>query len=70
MVNEFYQGLPSNYANYEDVVIPKHESMREKICIEGVYEYYDHWNKDPSILGSSMEVKDNVRTLLSDFIHL
>lgn len=31
MVNEFYQGLPSNYANYEDVVLPKHESMREKL---------------------------------------
>ena len=27
-------------------------------------------NKDPSILGSSMEVKENVRTLLSDFMHL
>lgn len=46
MVNEFYQGLPSNYANYEDVVLPKHESMREKTRREGVYGYYDHWNKD------------------------
>lgn len=46
MVNEFYQGLPSSYANYEDVVLPKHESMREKPRREGVYGYYDHWNKD------------------------
>lgn len=46
MVNEFYQGLPSNYANYEDVVLPKHESMREKTRRDGVYAYYDHWNKD------------------------
>ena len=46
MVNEFYQGLPSNYANYEDVILPKHESMREKTRREGVYGYYDHWNKD------------------------
>lgn len=46
MVNEFYQGLPSNYANYEDVVLPKHESMKEKTRREGVYGYYDHWNKD------------------------
>ncbi len=37
MVNEFYQGLPSNY---EDVVLPKHESMREKT------RNHDHWNKD------------------------
>ena len=48
MVNEFYQGLPSNYANYEDIVLPKHESMREKTRREGVYGYYDHWNKDAS----------------------
>ena len=46
MVNEFYQGLSSNYANYEDVVLPKHESMREKTRIEGVYGYHYHWNKD------------------------
>ena len=46
MVNEFYQGLPSNYANYEDVVLPKHESMREKTRREGVYGYHYHWNKD------------------------
>lgn len=46
MVNEFYQGLPSNYANYEDVVLPKHESMREKTRRDGVYGYHDHWNKD------------------------
>lgn len=46
MVNEFYQGLPSNYANYEDVVLPKHESMREKTRRDRVYAYYDHWNKD------------------------
>ena len=46
MVNEFYQRLPSNYANYEDVILPKHESMREKTRREGVYGYYDHWNKD------------------------
>ena len=46
MVNEFYQGLPSSYANYEDVVLPKHEPMREKTRREGVYGYYDHWNKD------------------------
>ena len=46
MVNEFYQGLSSNYANYEDVVLPKHESMREKTRREGVYDYYDRWNKD------------------------
>lgn len=46
MVNEFYQGLPSNYANYEDIVLPKHESMREKTRREGVYDYYDRWNKD------------------------
>lgn len=46
MVYEFYQGLPSNYANYEDVVLPKHESMREKPRREGEFEYYDHWNKD------------------------
>lgn len=46
MVNEFYQGLPSNYVNYEDVVLPKHESMREKTRREGVYGYHDHWNKD------------------------
>lgn len=49
MVNEFYQGLPSNYANYEDIVLPKHESMREKTRREGVYDYYDYydrWNKD------------------------
>lgn len=37
MVNEFYQGLPSNYANYEDIVLPKHESMREKPRREGGY---------------------------------
>lgn len=49
MVNEFYQGLPSNYANYEDVVLPKHESMREKTRREGVYGYHDHWNKDAYI---------------------
>lgn len=46
MVNEFYQGLSSNYANYEDVVLPKHESMREKTRREGVYGYHYHWNKD------------------------
>ena len=46
MVNEFYQGLLSNYANYEDVVLPKHESMRERTRREGVYGYGDHWNKD------------------------
>ena len=46
MVNDFYQGLPSNYANYEDIVLPKHESMREKTRREGVYDYYDRWNKD------------------------
>ena len=46
MVNEFYQGLPSNYANYEDVALPKHESMREKTRREGGYGYYNHWNKD------------------------
>lgn len=46
MVNEFYQGLPSNYTNYEDVVLPKHESMREKTRREGVYGYHYHWNKD------------------------
>ena len=46
MVNEFYQGLPSNYANYEDVILPKHESMREKTRREGVYGYHYHWNKD------------------------
>lgn len=37
MVNEFYQGLPSNYANYEDIVLPKHESMREKTRRGGGY---------------------------------
>ena len=46
MVNEFYQGLSSNYANYEDVILPKHESMREKTRREGVYGYHYHWNKD------------------------
>ena len=46
MVNEFYQGLPSNYASYEDIVLPKHESMREKTRREGVYGYHYHWNKD------------------------
>lgn len=46
MVNELYQGLPSNYANYEDIILPKHESMREKTRREGIYGYYDHWNKD------------------------
>ena len=46
MVNEFYQGLPSNYANYEDVVLPKHESMRERTRRDGLYDYYDRWNKD------------------------
>ena len=46
MVNEFYQGLSSNYANYEDVILPKHESMREKTRRDGLYAYYDRWNKD------------------------
>ena len=46
MVNEFYQGLPSNYANYGDVALPKHESMREKTRRERDYRYYDRWNKD------------------------
>lgn len=46
MVYEFYQGLPSNYEDYEDIVLPKRESMREKTRREGVYGYYDHWNKD------------------------
>lgn len=46
MVNGFYQGLPSNYANYGDIILPKHESMREKIRREGIYGYHDHWNKD------------------------
>ena len=46
MVNEFYQGLPSNYANYEDVVLPKHESMRERTRKKGIDGYYDRWNKD------------------------
>lgn len=46
MVNEFYQGLPSNYANYGDVALPKHESMREKTRRERDYRYYGHWNKD------------------------
>ena len=49
MVNEFYQGLSSNYANYEDCVLPKHESMREKTRREGGYGYHDHWNKDAYI---------------------
>lgn len=46
MVNEFYQGLPSNYANYEDVVLPRHESMRERTRKKGIDRYYDRWNKD------------------------
>ena len=46
MVNEFYQGLPSNYANYENIILPKHESMREETRREGIYGYYHHWNKD------------------------
>lgn len=46
MVNEFYQGLPSNYANYGDVALPKHESMREKTRRERDYRYYGRWNKD------------------------
>ena len=46
MVYELYQGLPSNYADYEDIVLPKHESMREKTRKEGINEYYDRWNKD------------------------
>ena len=46
MVNEFYQGLSSNYANYEDVVLPRHESMRERTRKKGIDRYYDRWNKD------------------------
>ena len=46
MVNEFYQGLSSNYVNYEDVILPKHEPMREKSRREGIYLDYDRWNKD------------------------
>lgn len=43
MVYEFYQGLPSNY---EDIVLPKREAMRERTRRDGTYGYYDHWNKD------------------------
>lgn len=43
MAYEFYRELLSNY---EDVVLPKREPMREKTRREGVYDYYDHWNKD------------------------
>lgn len=46
MSYKFYQGLLSNCANYEDIILPKHEPMREKTRREGVYGYYDHWNKD------------------------
>lgn len=46
MVYEFYQGLPSNYEDYENVTPPKHESMRTKTRREGVYGYYNHWNKN------------------------
>lgn len=46
MVNEFYQELPSNYVNYEDVILPKHEPMWEKSRREGIYWDYGRWNKD------------------------
>lgn len=46
MIYESYQELPINYVNYEDVILPKHESMRENTRREGVYGYYSHWNKD------------------------
>lgn len=43
MVYEFYQGLPSDY---EDIVLPKREAMRERTRRDGTYGYYNHWNKD------------------------
>lgn len=42
MVYELYQGLPSNY---EDIVLPKREAMRERTRRDGTYGYYHHWNK-------------------------
>ena len=46
MVYEFYSHLPTCYEDYEDVCLPKHESMREKTRREGIYGYHYHWNKD------------------------
>lgn len=46
MVYEFYSHLPTCYEDYEDICLPKHESMREKTRREGVYGYHYHWNKD------------------------
>lgn len=46
MVYEFYPHLPTCYEDYEDVCLPKHESIREKTRREGVYGYHYHWNKD------------------------
>lgn len=43
MVYEFYQGLPSNY---EDIILPKREAMRERTRRDGTYGYYSHYNKD------------------------
>lgn len=42
MIYEFYQGLPSDY---EDIVLPKREAMRERTRRDGTYGYYNHWNK-------------------------
>lgn len=46
MVYEFYSHLPTCYEDYEDVDLPKHESMREKTRRDGIYGYHYHWNKD------------------------
>lgn len=46
MVYEFYPHLPTCYEDYEDVCLPKHESMRGKARRERIYWYYDRWDKD------------------------
>lgn len=46
MVYEFYPHLPTCYEDYEDVCLPKHESMRGKARRERIYWYCDRWNKD------------------------
>lgn len=46
MIYEFYPRLPTCYEDYEDVCLPKHESMRVKTRRDGVYGYHYHWNKD------------------------
>lgn len=46
MVYEFYPHLPTCYEDYEDVCLPKHESMRGEARRERIYWYCDRWDKD------------------------